>query len=48
MVNSSHNSMTSAMTGFHIVNFPYLSSNIPESPTYRVFVSKVIRYARVC
>ena len=30
---------------FHIVNFPYLSSNIPESPVWDVFVS---RYAQVC
>ena len=34
MVNLSHDSMTSAMTDFHIVNFPYLNSNIPESPAY--------------
>ena len=36
------------MTDFPIVNFPYLSSNIPESPAYGVFVSQLIRYARVC
>ena len=33
---------------FPIVNFPYLSSNIPESPAYGVFVLQLIRYARVC
>ena len=33
---------------FPIVNFPYLRSNIPESPAYGAFVSEVIRYARVC
>ena len=34
---------------FPIVNCPwYLSSNIPESPTYGVFVSQLMRYARVC
>ena len=33
---------------FPIVNFPYLGSNIPESPAYGVFVSQLIRYARVC
>ena len=33
---------------FPIVNFPYLSSNIPESPAYGVFVIQLIRYARVC
>ena len=49
MVNFSHDSMTSVMTLIsHIVNFPYLSSNIPESPAYGVFVSPLIRYARVC
>ena len=31
---------------FHITNFPFLSSNIPSSPTYGVFISKLIRYAR--
>ena len=31
-----------------MVNFPYLSSNIPESPSYGVFVSQLIRYDRVC
>ena len=34
--------------GFPIVNFPYLSSNILESPTYGVIVSQLIRYARGC
>ena len=34
MVNFSHDSMTSVMTDFPIVNFPYLSSNIQESPAY--------------
>ena len=29
-------------------DFPYLSSNIPESPAYGVFASQVIRYARGC
>ena len=33
---------------FPVVKFPYLSSNIPESPAYGVFVSQLIRYARVC
>ena len=31
---------------FNIVNFPFLSSNIPQSPAYGVFVSQLIRYAR--
>ena len=33
---------------FHITNFPFLSSNIPSSPVYGVFISKVIRYATTC
>ena len=31
---------------FNIVNFPFLSSNIPQSPAYGVYVSLLIRYAR--
>lgn len=31
---------------FPIVNFPFLSSNIPASPAYGVFVSQLIRYSR--
>ena len=33
---------------FHITNFPFLSSNIQSSPAYGVFISHLIRYARVC
>ena len=33
---------------FHITNFPFLSSNIPSSPAYGVFISKLILYARAC
>ena len=31
---------------FHITNFPFLGSNIPSSPSYGVFISQLIRYAR--
>ena len=31
---------------FHITNFPFLSSSIPSSPAYGVFISQLIRYAR--
>ena len=31
---------------FKIVNFPFLSSNIPRSPAYGVFVSQLVRYSR--
>ena len=33
---------------FPIVNFPFLSSNIPSSPAYGVYVSQLNRYARAC
>ena len=33
---------------FHITNFPFLSSNIPSSLAYGVFISQRIRYARAC
>ena len=33
---------------FHIVNFPFLSSNIPSGPSYGVYISQLIRYARCC
>ena len=33
---------------FHIVNRPFLSSNIPPSPFYGVYISQLIRYARRC
>ena len=31
---------------FPIVNFPFLSSNIPSAPAYGVYTSQLIRYAR--
>ena len=31
-----------------ISRFPFLSSNIPSSPAYSVFISQLIRYARAC
>ena len=33
---------------FPIVNFPFLSSNIPSAPAYGVYVSQLIRYSRTC
>ena len=33
--------------GFHIVNFPFMSSNIPSAPAYGVYASQLIRYAVV-
>ena len=33
---------------FKIVNFPYLDSDIPRNPEYGVYISQLVRYARVC
>ena len=33
---------------FDIVNYPYMSSNIPTKPTYGVYVSQLIRICRIC
>ena len=38
----------SDIVNFPIVNFPFLSSNIPSAPAYGVYVSQLIRYARTC
>ena len=33
---------------FNIVNFPYLSSNIPSGPAYRVYISQLVHIGRIC
>ena len=33
---------------FEIVNFPFLHGDVPRSPTYGVYISQLIRFARVC
>ena len=33
---------------FPIVNFPFLSRNMPSAPEYGVYVSQLIHYARAC
>ena len=40
--------MTNDASGFHIVNFPFMSSNIPSAPAYGVYASQLIRYACCC
>ena len=40
-----------AITGIKIIltcSFPFLSSNIPSGPSYGVYISQLIRYARCC
>ena len=34
--------------GFHIVNFPIMSNNIPSAPAYGVYASQLICYAHCC
>ena len=33
---------------FEIVNFPFLYGDVPRSPSYGVYISQLIRFARVC
>ena len=35
-------------SSFIIVNFPFVSSNIPSAPAYGVYASQLVRYARCC
>ena len=39
--------MISAMTDFDIVNFPFWDGGIPRSTSYGVYISQLIRFARV-
>ena len=33
---------------FEIVNFPFLDGDVPHSPSYGVYISQLVRFARVC
>ena len=33
---------------FDIVNFPFLDADVPRRPSYGVYISQLIRFARVC
>ena len=33
---------------FRIVNFPHMDCNIPANPAYGVYISQLVRYARIC
>ena len=33
---------------FEIVNFPFLAGDVPRTPSYGVYISQLIRFARVC
>ena len=32
---------------FEIVNFPFLGRDVPRSPSYSVYISQLIRFARI-
>ena len=32
---------------FDVISFPFLDGNIPKGPSYGVFISQLVRYARV-
>ena len=34
--------------GFPIVNFPWLRENVPRLPSYGVYISQLVRFARCC
>ena len=36
------------INGFEIVHFPFLDGDVPGSPSYGVYISQLIRFARVC
>ena len=39
--------MINEMTDFDIVNFPFLDGDVPRSTSYGVYISQLIRFARV-
>ena len=41
-------SLKSNDSDFEIVNFPFLDGDVPRSPSYGVYISQLIRVARVC
>ena len=34
--------------GFPIVNFPWLSGDVPRLPWYGIYISQLVRFARCC
>ena len=39
--------MISAMSDFEVINFPFLDGDLPRSTSYGVYISQLIRFARV-
>ena len=40
--------VSSKICDFDIVNFLFLEGGVPRSPSYSVYISHLIRFARVC
>ena len=40
--------MIIAMTVLNIVNFPFLDGDVPRLASFGVYISQLIRFARVC
>ena len=40
--------MINAMIDFYIVNFPFLNGDVPRRPSCGVYISQLIRFARLC
>ena len=34
--------------GFPIINFPWLSGDVPRLPSYDIYISQLVRFARCC
>ena len=34
--------------GFPIVNFPWLDGDVPRAPSYGIYISQLVRFARAC
>ena len=40
--------MIKGMTDFNITNFPFVDGDVPLAPSYGVYISQLVRFARVC
>ena len=43
-----HSNQSDVIFDFDIVNFPFLDGDVPRRASYGVYISQLIRFARVC
>ena len=43
-----HLSISNGFVSSKIVNFPFLDGDVPRRPSYGVYISQLLRFARVC